>query len=333
MAANPAPLTDRFGRQITYLRVSVTDRCDLRCVYCMPRQMDFLPRRELLTLDELDRVTTAFIGRGVKRVRITGGEPLVRKDVITLLRTLSRHLETGALDELTLTTNGSQLLRHAAALTACGIRRINVSLDSLDPAKFGTITRGGNLGVVLRGIEAAERHAMRLKFNVVVLKGQNDSEVVDLVRFAHRRGAGISFIETMPLGEVGVDRQDQFVSNAAVRASIAERFTLEDTNHRTGGPARYVRLRETGGLVGFISPLSHNFCESCNRVRLSCTGALYTCLGQSHCVELREVLRNGGEADLHRAIDGAIDGKPKGHDFVIERARPALARHMNLTGG
>jgi cyclic pyranopterin phosphate synthase len=329
------PLVDTFGRQITYLRVSVTDRCDFRCVYCMSEHMTFLPKRDLLSLEELDRVCTAFVDRGVSKLRITGGEPLVRRNIMWLFKALSRHLASGALEELTLTTNGSQLAKYAADLAACGVRRVNVSIDSLDPQKFRAITRWGDLKVVLEGLDAAAKAGLKLKINAVALKGINDGELIDLVQFAHGRGADITFIEAMPMGDIA-DRVDQYLPLSIVRARLLERFTLEDSAHRTGGPARYVTVKETGGRLGFITPMTHNFCESCNRVRLTCTGTLYLCLGQDDKADLRDPLRTDPtDASLHAAIDRAIAAKPKGHDFIIDRRtrKPSVGRHMSVTGG
>jgi cyclic pyranopterin phosphate synthase len=330
------PLVDPFGRGISYLRVSVTDRCDFRCVYCMSEHMTFLPKRDLLSLEELDRLCAAFIRRGVKKLRITGGEPLVRKNILWLFRALGRHLESGALDELTLTTNGSQLDKFAADLKAVGVRRVNVSLDTLDPAKFKAITRWGNIETVIRGIEAAEKAGLSVKINAVALKGVNEDEIVDLIRFAHGRGADITLIETMPLGDIEGDRTSQYLPLSIVRARLLDRFTLEDSPHRTGGPARYVTVKETGGRLGFITPMTHNFCESCNRVRVTCTGTLYMCLGQEDSADLRSPLRaSPDDAALDAAIVEAIARKPKGHDFVIDRRtrKPAVTRHMSVTGG
>ena len=331
----PAPLIDPFRRAITYLRVSVTDRCDFRCFYCMAEDMTFLPKAELLTLEELDRLCSAFIAKGVRKLRLTGGEPLVRRNILSLVRALSRHLDAGALDELTLTTNGSQLARHAAELSDCGVRRINVSLDSLDAAKFRAITRGGDLDRVMAGIEAAEAAGIRIKLNTVALKGVNDDEFDALIRFAHGRGMDLTLIETMPLGEVDRDRTAHYLPLSLVRADLAKRWTLEDIPYRTGGPARYMRVAETGGRLGFITPLTHNFCESCNRVRVTCTGTLYMCLGQEDAADLRAALRaSEGNELLYAAIDEAISRKPKGHDFVIDRSnRPSVSRHMSVTGG
>lgn len=333
--ASAAPLIDPFGRAITYLRVSVTDRCDFRCVYCMSEQMVFLPKRDLLTLEELDRLCTAFVARGTRKLRITGGEPLVRRDIMSLFRSLSRHLGSGALDELTLTTNGSQLGRFAGELAACGVRRVNVSLDTLDPAKFGVITRWGDFGKVLDGIAAAQSAGLRVKLNAVALKGVNEDELGDMVAWAHARDIEITFIEVMPLGEEGGDRSDQYLSLAEVRGRLAERFTLEPLSVSTGGPARYARVAETGGRVGFITPLTHNFCESCNRVRVTCTGTLYMCLGQNDAADLRTALRSPDSEALDRAIAEAITRKPKGHDFVADRvsAKPRVGRTMSVTGG
>jgi cyclic pyranopterin phosphate synthase len=332
----PAPLVDPFGRSISYLRVSVTDRCDFRCVYCMSEDMAFLPKQDLLTLEELDRLCTVFVGKGVRKLRITGGEPLVRRNIMSLFRALSRHLASGALEELTLTTNGSQLARHAAELVACGVRRINVSLDTLDPGKFRDITRWGDLGKVLEGIDAAQAAGLAVKINAVALKGVNEDEVERLVAWSHGRGMDMTFIEVMPLGDIAPSRFDQYWPLSQLRARLAQSFTLDEIDYRTGGPARYVRARETGGRIGFITPLTHNFCESCNRVRVTCTGTLYMCLGQEDAADLRAPLR-ASESDerLERAIEEAISRKPKGHDFIIDRAtsRPAVGRHMSVTGG
>lgn len=329
-------LVDPFGRHVSYLRVSVTDRCDFRCVYCMSEHMTFLPKRDLLSLEELDRLCSAFVGKGVKRLRITGGEPLVRKNILWLFQALSRHLESGALDELTLTTNGSQLVKYAGDLAACGVRRINVSLDTLNPDRFKAITRWGDFSTVIDGLAAAEKAGLAVKINAVALKGVNEDEIEDLVRFAHGRGADLTLIETMPLGDIDGDRTDQYLPLSIVRARLMDRFTLEDIPYRTGGPARYVRVKETGGRLGFITPMTHNFCESCNRVRLTCTGTLYMCLGQDDAADLRAPLRaSTDDSALFAAIDGAIARKPKGHDFIIDRRtkKPAVARHMSVTGG
>jgi cyclic pyranopterin phosphate synthase len=336
-AAAPAPLIDPFGRAISYVRVSVTDRCDFRCVYCMSEHMAFLPRRDLLTLEELDRLCSAFVARGTKRLRITGGEPLVRHDVMTLFRSLSRHLASGALEELTLTTNGSQLARFARELADCGVQRINVSLDTLDPARFRALTRTGDHARVMAGIDAALAAGLRVKLNAVALKGVNEDEFEPLVRFAHARGMGMTFIEVMPMGELeGPERLDQYLPMQAVRDRLARAFTLVESDYRTGGPARYVTAAETGGRIGFITPLTHNFCESCNRVRVTCTGVLYMCLGQEDAADLRAPLRESpDDGPLHAAIAAAIARKPKGHDFVIDRTTraPAVSRHMSATGG
>jgi cyclic pyranopterin phosphate synthase len=331
----PRPLVDRFGRTVSYLRLSVTDRCDFRCVYCMAEEMAFLPKRDLLTLEELDRLATAFIGRGVTKLRITGGEPLVRREIMTLFRRLSRHLRSGALADLTLTTNGSQLARFANELADNGVRRVNVSLDTRDPARFAAITRGGDLGDVLAGIAAARRAGLAVKVNTVALKATNEDEIPALIDWAHGEGMDITLIEVMPLGEIGADRSDQFLPLSAVRARLERRWTLIDIPERTGGPARYVRVAETGGRLGFITPLTHNFCEGCNRVRVTCTGTLFMCLGQEAAVDLRAPLRaSPGNALLNAALDRAMIEKPKGHDFAIDRDhRPALARHMSVTGG
>jgi len=332
----PRPLVDPFARAITYLRVSVTDRCDFRCVYCMSENMSFLPKADLLSLEELDRLCSVFIARGVRKLRLTGGEPLVRRGIMTLVGSLTRHLGAGDLDELTLTTNGSQLPKYATELAGHGVKRINVSLDTLDPDKFRSITRWGELDKVLAGIDAAQAAGLRIKINAVALKGVNEDELADLVRWAHGRGMDITLIEVMPLGDVGEGRLDQYLPLSIVRARLAERFTMDEIDYRTGGPARYVRVAETGGRLGFITPLTHNFCESCNRVRLTCTGTLYMCLGQEDAADLRTPLRaSEGNALVDAAIEEAISRKPKGHDFVIDRRhqRPALARHMSVTGG
>ena len=328
-------LVDPFGRHVTYLRVSVTDRCDFRCTYCMAEDMTFLPRRDLLSLEELDRLCSAFIAMGVRKLRITGGEPLVRRNIMWLFERLGRHLASGALDDLTLTTNASQLARYAAALHDAGVRRVNVSLDTLDPAKFTAITRRGRIDQVLAGIDAAIAAGLAVKINTVALRGINDTEFDDLIRFAGARGCDLTLIETMPMGEIDADRTAHYLPLGAVRADLAGRWTLEETDYRSGGPARYVRIRETGRRLGFITPLTHNFCESCNRVRLTCTGTLFMCLGQEDSADLRAPLRAGGDdAALKAAIRAAIARKPRGHDFVIDRASaPALSRHMSVTGG
>lgn len=334
----PAPklLVDPFARPITYLRVSVTDRCDFRCVYCMSEHMTFLPKRDLLSLEELDRLCSAFVRLGVRKLRLTGGEPLVRRNLMSLIRSLGRHLESGDLEELTLTTNGSQLATHSADLYAAGVRRINVSLDTLDPAKFKAVTRWGDLDQVLGGVRAALDAGLKIKINTVALKDVNEDEIGAIAEWAHGLGMDLSLIETMPLGEIDGDRTDQYVPLSRVRARLAQRWTLDDIAYRTGGPARYVRVAETGGRIGFITPMTHNFCESCNRVRVTCTGTLYMCLGQEDAADLRDPLRaSEGDQLLETAIRDAIARKPKGHDFVIDRrsARPAVSRHMSMTGG
>ena len=331
-----AKLEDPFGRHVSYLRVSVTDRCDFRCVYCMSEHMTFLPKKDLLSLEELDRLCTVFIRKGVKKLRITGGEPLVRKNIMALFEGLSRHLKSGALEELTLTTNGSQLPKYAQQLADCGVRRINVSLDTLKPDRFKAITRWGEFADVVAGLEAAEKAGLAVKLNAVALKGVNEDEIADLVRFAHNRGADLTLIETMPLGDIDGDRTEQYLPLSIVRARLMDQFTLVDSPYRTGGPARYVTVQETGGRLGFITPMTHNFCESCNRVRLTCTGTLYMCLGQDDAADLRAPLRaSDDDALLAKAIDAAIARKPKGHDFIIDRRsrKPAVGRHMSVTGG
>lgn len=333
----PAPtMIDPFGRAVNYLRVSVTDRCDFRCTYCMAENMTFLPKKDLLSLEELDRVCTVFVEKGVRRIRLTGGEPLVRKNIMQFVRQVGRHIDAGRMDELTLTTNGSQLARFASELYDCGVRRINVSMDTLDPDKFRKITRWGDLDKVLEGIRAAQAARLKIKINAVALKGFNDTEIPDMLRWAHGQGMDMTVIETMPMGEIDEDRTDQYMPLSLLRGNLAQQFTLEDIPFRTGGPARYVTVAETGGKLGFITPMTHNFCESCNRVRLTCTGTLYMCLGQDDAADLRAPLRasEGNEA-LSAAIDEAITRKPKGHDFIIDRTtkQPAVARHMSVTGG
>ncbi len=326
---------DPFGRSVSYLRVSVTDRCDFRCVYCMPEQMTFLPKSDVLSLEELDRLCSAFIRKGANKLRLTGGEPLVRRDVMKLIRSLGGQIGQG-LKELTLTTNGSQLAKFAPELVDCGVKRINVSVDTLDADKFRTITRWGDLSKVIAGLDAAQAAGLKIKINVVALRGVNEHEIPDLVAWAHGRGMDITLIETMPMGDIDTDRTEQYLPLSLVRANLATRFTMEASDERTGGPARYVRVKETGGSLGFITPLSHNFCESCNRVRLTCTGTLYMCLGQDDAADLRSVLRaSPDDALLENAIDEAIGRKPKGHDFIIDRRhnKPAVARPMSLTGG
>jgi cyclic pyranopterin phosphate synthase len=327
-------LIDRFQRRITYLRVSVTDRCDFRCVYCMSDAMTFLPRQELLSLEEIDRLASAFIQRGVRKLRLTGGEPLVRRNIMWLIRALSRHIGNG-LDELTLTTNGSQLERYATALAECGVKRINVSLDTLDPDKFRAITRYGDFAQVMRGIDAADCAGLKIKINTVALRDVNEDEIPELIEWSHGRGFDITLIETMPMGEIDGDRTDQYLPLSLVRTRLNQRFTLNDIDYRSGGPARYVSVAETGGKLGFITPLTHNFCESCNRVRVTCTGVLYMCLGQEDAADLRAPLRASASDELlHAAIDEAIARKPKGHDFVIGRGeKPSIFRHMSVTGG
>lgn len=332
------PLIDPFARAITYLRVSVTDRCDFRCVYCMAENMAFLPKKDLLTLEELDRLCSAFIGLGVRKLRITGGEPLVRRDILTFFRAMGRHLDSGALDELTVTTNGSQLEKHATALWEAGVRRVNVSLDTLDPDKFARVTRWGRLDQVRRGIGAAQAAGLRVKINTVALKGFNEDELFDLVDWCAAGDMDLTFIEVMPMGDLGNDyRVDQYWSVRDVRARLEDRFTTVDLAERTGGPARYVRLAETGQKIGFITPLSHNFCESCNRVRVTCTGELYMCLGQEDRADLRAPLRahSGDDGALVAAIRAAIAAKPRGHDFDYSRQRAdgQVSRHMSHTGG
>jgi cyclic pyranopterin phosphate synthase len=328
-------MIDPFGRNISYLRVSVTDRCDFRCVYCMAEHMTFLPKAELLTLEELDRLCGAFIAKGVERLRITGGEPLVRRDVMRLFESLGARLGHG-LQELTITTNGSQLAKFAEPLARAGVKRVNVSLDTLDPRKFREITRWGDLSKVLSGIEAAQAAGLSVKINTVALREVNDAEIPSMLEWAHGRGMDMTLIEVMPMGEIDGDRVEQYMPLSLMRAQLEQRFTLDESPYRTGGPARYVRVRETGGRLGFITPLTHNFCESCNRVRLTCTGTLYMCLGQEDAADLRGPLRaSSDDALLNAAIDEAIARKPKGHDFIIDRRhdRPSVSRVMSLTGG
>jgi cyclic pyranopterin phosphate synthase len=332
----PTNMIDPFGRTITYLRVSVTDRCDLRCFYCMSEDMTFLPKADLLTLEELDRLCSIFIARGVRKLRLTGGEPLVRRNMMSLVRSLSRHLDSGALDELTLTTNGSLLSKFASELAACGVRRINVSLDTLDADRFRQITRWGEIDKVLAGIKAAQAAGLRVKINAVALKNINEDEIPQLIEWAHGEGMDLTLIEVMPLGDIGPGRVDQYLPLSLLRAKLEQRFTLTDLDERTGGPARYARVSETGGKVGFITPLTHNFCEACNRVRITCTGTIHTCLGQEDAADLRRPLRASADDDLvSAAIDRAIGTKPKGHDFIIDRRhnRPSVGRHMSVTGG
>ncbi len=335
-ATGSQELVDPFGRHVSYLRVSVTDRCDFRCVYCMSENMTFLPKKDVLSLEELDRLCSAFVAKGVRKLRITGGEPLVRRNIMSLFRALGRHLETGMLDELTLTTNGSQLPKYAKELYDSGVRRINVSIDTLDADRFQSITRWGSLDKVMAGLEAAEKAGLQIKINAVALKGVNEHEIPSMIQWAHGRGYDLTLIETMPLGEIEEDRTDQYLSLSQVRAGLEENWTLNEIPHKTGGPARYVNIEETGGRLGFITPLSHNFCESCNRVRVTCTGTLYMCLGQDDAADLCTPLRaSEGDNLLSQAIDEAIGRKPKGHDFIIDRdsRSPAVGRHMSVTGG
>ncbi|NKK75613.1 GTP 3',8-cyclase MoaA [Rhizobium leguminosarum bv. viciae] len=328
-------LIDSFGRRVSYLRLSVTDRCDLRCVYCMSERMTFMPRRDILSLDELARVAHAFILIGVSKIRITGGEPLVRKDIIDLFRNLSTCLQDGSLQELTLTTNGTRLARHARDLALAGVRRVNISLDTLDPHRFSALTRGGSLATVLEGIDAAQDAGLAVKINAVALRGSTENEIDDLISFAHKRGMGLTLIETMPLGETGEDRLDQYLPLDRLRRQIEGRWSLTDIGLRTGGPARYVRVEETGGTIGFITPMTHNFCENCNRVRVTAAGVLHTCLGQNDAADLKEAIRASEDNNLLLGtIAHALKHKPKGHDFVLDRASvPQIARHMSATGG
>lgn len=329
-------MIDPFGRRIEYLRVSVTDRCDFRCTYCMAEDMTFLPKRDLLSLEELDRLCTVFIEKGVRKLRLTGGEPLVRRNIMELVRGMSRHLESGALHELTLTTNGSQLARFAGELASAGVKRINVSIDTLDPDKFRAITRRGDLSTVMKGLNAAQAAGLHVKLNAVALKNFNDREIPSLMRWAHGRGMDLTVIETMPMGEIDQDRTDMYMPLSVLREQLEEEFTLTELPFRTGGPARYVSVAETGGRLGFITPLTHNFCEGCNRVRVTCTGTLYMCLGQDDAADLRTPMRaSEGNELLANAIDEAILRKPKGHDFVIDRLtrKPSVSRHMSVTGG
>jgi len=328
-------MIDPFGRAITYLRVSVTDRCDFRCVYCMAEDMAFLPKRDLLTLEELDRLCAAFIRRGVRKLRLTGGEPLVRRDVMWLFARLGERLGSG-LEELTLTTNGSQLARHAEGLARAGVKRINVSLDTLDEQKFADITRWGRLPQVREGIFAARDAGLKIKINTVALRGVNEDEYDDMIAWCGRHGFDLCLIETMPMGEVAADRAENYLPLSLVRTRLGRRWTLNPSDYATGGPARYFDIAETGQRIGFITPMTHNFCEGCNRVRLTCTGTLFMCLGQDDAADLRAPLRaHADDQALDAAIGEAIARKPKGHDFVIERqkTRPAVARHMSVTGG
>ena len=333
---NDTPMIDPFGRHVSYLRVSVTDRCDFRCVYCMAEDMTFLPKKDVLSLEELERLCTAFIRKGVRKLRLTGGEPLVRRDIMTLINNLGKQIRAGALDELTLTTNGSQLARYADDLVAAGVRRINVSVDTLDPEKFREATRWGSLEKVMGGLAAAKKAGLEVKINAVALKHLNADEFDDMIRWCGENSFDLTLIETMPLGEIGEDRVDQYLPLSQVRQDLEKRWTLTDIPYKTGGPARYTEIGETGKRLGFITPLTHNFCESCNRVRLTCTGTLYMCLGQEDAADLRKPLRaSDDDALLDAAIDEAIGRKPKGHDFIIDRrdAKPAVGRHMSMTGG
>jgi cyclic pyranopterin phosphate synthase len=335
LPAAPA-LTDPFGRTVDYLRVSVTDRCDLRCVYCMPEKMRFLPKPEVLTIDELDRLCSAFIGLGVKKLRLTGGEPLVRRGFMDLVERLSRHLRSGALQELTLTTNGTQLAAHAQDLRRFGVKRVNVSLDSLNPEIFARLTRGGDLSQVLAGLDAAKAAGLKVKLNTVALARENRAEIPQMLTFAHARGFDLTLIETMPMGEIDEDRTDQFISLAEVKADLSAIWTLDPADHATGGPARYFKVQETGGLLGLITPLSEHFCAACNRVRITCTGVLHTCLGHDDATDLRTPMRDHPEdaARLVAAIRRGIARKPERHDFRIGAGEaPAVARHMSMTGG
>jgi GTP 3',8-cyclase len=321
---------------VSYLRVSVTDRCDFRCTYCMSENMTFLPKKDLLSLEELDRLCTVFIELGVRKLRLTGGEPMVRKGIMSLVQSLSRHLSSGALEELTLTTNGSQLAKYASELVQHGVKRINVSVDTLDDAKFRAITRWGDLARVKEGLTAAKAAGLAVKINAVALKGLNEHEIPEMIRWAHGEGMDLTLIETMPLGDIDGDRTDQYLPLSQVQAKLADHFTLEPLAYKTGGPARYVEVKETGGRLGFITPLTHNFCESCNRVRITCTGTLYMCLGQEDAADLRTPLRaSEGNELLQQAVLEAISRKPKGHDFIIDRThnKPAVSRHMSVTGG
>jgi cyclic pyranopterin phosphate synthase len=336
VGVSESELIDPFGRHVSYIRVSVTDRCDFRCVYCMAENMTFLPKKDLLSLEELNRICSAFIDKGVKKLRITGGEPLVRKNIMWLFDSLGKHLDSGRLEELTLTTNGSQLPRFAKELKACGVKRVNISLDTLNEQKFRAITRWGDFGKVMEGIDAAQEAGLQVKINAVALKGVNDDEYDEMVRWCHGRGMDLTLIETMPLGEIDGNRIDQYLPLSIVRARLMDNWTMRDIAYKTGGPARYVEVEETGGRIGFITPMTHNFCESCNRVRLTCTGTLYMCLGQEDAADLRTPLRASAEnGPLNQAIDEAIARKPKGHDFIIDRRtkRPAVSRHMSMTGG
>jgi len=331
----PGSLIDPFGRTVSYLRVSLTDRCDFRCVYCMAEHMTFLPKAEVLSLEEIEILCNAFINLGTKKIRLTGGEPLVRKNVLTLIEKLGKKIGSG-LEELTITTNGSQLTRYSEQLFEYGIRRVNVSIDTLNPGSFKKITRWGNLEKVLEGIRAANKAGIKIKINTVALKNVNEHELESMMKWAHNEGHDFTIIETMPMGEITENRNDQYLPLSLVRGRMKENYTLTESNFNTGGPARYVQVKETGGRLGFITPLTHNFCESCNRVRLTCTGILYMCLGQDDSADLRKVLRKGiKNKDLEKAIREAISRKPKGHDFEISRrsSAPSVHRHMSVTGG
>jgi len=332
--APPRPLIDSHGRTVTYLRISVTDRCDFRCVYCMAEDMTFLPKKDVLRFEEVEAIAAAFIARGTTKIRLTGGEPLVRRDIMALVKSLGSRIGQG-LEELTITTNGSQLAKHAAGLREAGVRRINVSLDTLDAERFSAITRRGRLPDVLAGIAAAQEAGLSIKINMVAMRGVNDDEIEPMMAWAHGHDMGLTLIEGMPLGEVGLDRVDTYLPLRQLHESLSKRYTLTRLDKKTGGPARYVRVEETGGVLGFITPMSHNFCESCNRVRLTATGQLFLCLGQDDQVNLRDALRDGGMDALDAALDQAMLIKPKGHDFVIDRLKtePAVARHMSVTGG
>ena len=336
MSSPISPILDPFGRPITYLRVSVTDRCDFRCVYCMAEDMTFLPKAELMTLEETETLCRRFMAVGTRNIRLTGGEPLVRRNIISLIRNLGAEVKKGNLDELTITTNGSQLYKMADMLYDAGVRRLNVSVDTLDPEKFREITRWGDLAQVLNGIKAAQAAGLKIKLNTVALKGTNEDELADMLAWCGDHGIDMTIIEVMPMGDIGgEDRLDQYLPLSMVRAQLSRRFTLQEIPYRTGGPARYVRIAETGQKLGFITPLTHNFCESCNRVRLTCTGMLYMCLGQDDSANLRDAMREGGTEALDDAIAEAIGRKPKGHDFIIDRDNnaPAVSRHMSVTGG
>lgn len=326
-------LIDSFGRNVTYLRVSVTDRCDFRCTYCMSENMKFLPKKDVLTFEELNQIIEVFVARGVNKIRLTGGEPLVRKDIMDLISRISQHANTGRLKELTLTTNGSQLKRYATQLVDAGMQRINVSLDTMDSEKFTKITRRGRLDQVLEGIDAAQKAGLKIKINMVAMRGFNDLEIAPMMVWAHGRGFDLTLIEEMPLGEVSSDRSKSFLPLKQVRDDLGAQFSMEKIDHKTGGPARFMRVKETGGRLGFITPMSHNFCESCNRVRLTCTGRLYLCLGKENHLDLRAPLRQGGREGLNAALDQAMILKPKGHDFDPARIQPAVKRHMSVTGG